>query len=194
MSDQPDCLCLPEQPHFRSQAEEVVWRALRSKLRSSDVLLAGVHFSDSRGDSEVDLIVLMPEGFATIEVKGGRVWFADGQWQQSTRDGIQVLDLDNQAIGHKHRVGKYLAAHGYGGRPRMQHLVALPNVAIAADESSPGLPRELVIDKTQVADIAGRIYDSLTSTCSISRNNRQIRTGWSGRRDSWLAAAMRRIR
>ena len=161
MSDQPDCLCLPEHPVFRSDAEKRVWQALRAKLRDSDVLLHGIHFSDSGGDSEVDLIVLMPEGFATVEVKGGRVWFEDAVWQQGTPDGVKSLDLEAQAIGHKHRVGKYLAARWSSGRPRMQHLVALPDVTLGESDPTPGLPRGLIVDKNQLADAAGIVFDSL---------------------------------
>ncbi len=166
MAQQPDCLCLPQHPVFRSAAEEKVWRALRTKLRDGDVLLHGIHFSDSSGDSEVDLVVLMPEGFATVEVKGGRVWFEDGSWWQGTPQGVKPLDLEAQAIGHKHRVGKYLSARWSTGRPRMQHLVALPDVSMGEFDSSPGLPRVLVIDKTQVSDSAGVIFDSLNQYMS----------------------------
>lgn len=159
--DDAHCLCLPQQPVFRSTAEKRVWEALRTGLRDCDVLLHGVHFSDQGGDSEVDLIVLMPEGFATIEVKGGRVWFEDGLWRQSTPEGIKDLDLENQAIGHKHRVGKYLAARWPHGRPRMQHLVALPDVAVADADPSPGLPRGVVIDRNGLREAAGIVFDSL---------------------------------
>ncbi len=161
MPETPECVCLPEHPIFRSEAEKKVWLALRKKLRDGDILLHGVHFSDTQGDSEVDLIVLMPEGFATVEVKGGRVWFEDGSWRQSTPAGVKPLDLDAQAIGHKHRVGKYLSARWSSGRPRMQHLAALPDASIDAYDPSPGLPRDLVIDKNQISDAAGIIFDSL---------------------------------
>ena len=160
--NEAECLCLPDKPIFRSEGEKKVWRSLRKKLRPQDVLLHGLHFSDGSGDSEIDIVVLMAEGFATVEVKGGRVWLENAQWLQATPDGIKALDLEDQAIGHKHRLGKYLAARWKYGRPRMQHLVALPDSDLGSDDPSPGLPRSLVIDKSQLSDAAGLVFDSLT--------------------------------
>ncbi len=157
-----ECLCLPDKPIFRSEGERKMWRSLRKKLRPQDVLLHGIHFSDGSGDSEIDILVLMAEGFATIEVKGGRVWLEDAQWLQATPEGIKVIDLEEQAISHKHRLGKYLAARWKHGRVRMQHLVALPDSSIGVTDPSPGLPRSLVIDKGQLPDAAGLVFDSLT--------------------------------
>ncbi|MCH9815497.1 MAG: NERD domain-containing protein [Actinomycetia bacterium] len=169
---EPACLCLPERPVFRSKAEEKVWKQLRRSLRAEDVLLHGVHFTGNEGDGEVDLIVLMPEGFATVEVKGGRVWFEDGAWWQAIPSGTAALDLEDQAIGHKHRVGKYLAARWNYGRPRMQHLVALPDVDVGARDPSPGLPRRLIIDRGQLQESAGLIYDSLNVRMQGQPNRR----------------------
>lgn len=156
------CRCLPDNPIFRSDAERRVWTKLRENLRDDDVLLHGLRFSDGDGDAEVDLIVLMPEGFATIEVKGGRVWRENAQWIQLTSDGPRVTDLEHQAVGNRHRVGRYLSARWSHGRPRMQHLVALPDCTLDGADPSPGLPRRLILDSRDMPDAAGRVFDSLT--------------------------------
>jgi hypothetical protein len=63
---------LPAEPRFHTRTEELVWRALRSRLRACDVLLHGVRLVGKDGDWEADLVLLMPEGFATIEVRAAR--------------------------------------------------------------------------------------------------------------------------
>ncbi len=142
--------CVPEQPLFRSPAEERVWSVLRRKLADGALLMANVCFTGYDGDWEVDLLVGLPgSGFAAIEVKGGQVWHADGAWWQRTPQGVKALDLEAQAKSEKYLVARYLEKHrGWPhGRPRMVHLVALPDSTIPADGGSPGLPREWIVDR-----------------------------------------------
>ncbi len=158
--------CLPEQPHFRSAAEQQVWKAIRSTLRDDDVLLANVRFTGEQdGDWEVDLILLLPDaGFATVEVKGGHVWREDGQWHQQTPDGTKRIDLADQAVREKYLVRRYLENHPRwtGGRPRMAHFVALPQQHVGLDdELGPDLPRTRVLDRDQTKDAAAVIWEVL---------------------------------
>lgn len=154
--------CIPEQPFFRSGGEERVWKALRKRLRPVDVLLANVPFVSNDGNWEVDLVVLMPDaGFATIEVKGGYVRRADGQWRQRTSEGDKAIDLDEQAKSGRYLVERYLRDHWKFGKPRMAHFAALPDTDLGPEDPSPGLPRDRVIAKGDLADAAGRVYDVL---------------------------------
>ncbi|HYN57497.1 MAG TPA: ATP-binding domain-containing protein [Motilibacterales bacterium] len=157
--------CLPERPRFRSRAERVAFHALASKLRDIDVLLANVRFTGLDGDWEVDLVVGMPDaGFAAIEVKGGHVWRADGTWWQQTPQGKRAIDLEDQATSGKYLLRRYLKRHpGWKhGEPRMIHMVILPDTALGPQDPSPGLPRAWIIDRSELADAAGRIFDLLT--------------------------------
>jgi hypothetical protein len=144
-----------------------VWTAVRAKLRDDDVLLANMRFTGRQdGDWEVDLILLLPDvGFATIEVKGGRVWWQDAQWHQQTAEGIKVIDLADQAVSEKYLVRRWLEQHPRwtGGRPRMAHFVALPQQQVRDDtELGPGLPRNRVIDKDQIKDAASIVREVLS--------------------------------
>ena len=157
--------CLPERPRFRSRAEKVAFHALASKLRDVDVLLANVRFTGLDGDWEVDLVVGMPDaGFAAIEVKGGNVWRADGTWWQQTPKGRRAIDLEDQATSGKYLLRRYLERnpHWSHGKPRMIHMVILPDTTLGPEDPSPGLPRQWIIDKDQLPDAAGRIFDLLT--------------------------------
>ncbi len=156
--------CYPERPRFKNGAEERVWKAFRAKLRECDVLLHGVVLCGRDGDWETDLVVLMPEGFATVEVKGGQVRFEGGEYVQVGALGRHAIDLADQAKSEKYLVRRYLKDHRRwpGPPPRMVHLVALPDTAQPEDEDlGPGLPRYLVIAKGEERDAMGRIYDLL---------------------------------
>ena len=157
--------CLPERPRFKSRAEKVAFHALASKLRDVDVLLANVRFTGLDGDWEVDLVVGMPDaGFAAIEVKGGHVWREAGSWWQQTPQGRRAIDLEDQATSGKYLLRRYLKRHPrwMHGDLRMIHLVILPDTELGPEDPSPGLPREWIIDRTELSDAAGRVYDLLT--------------------------------
>ena len=50
--------CLPDVQSFESDAERVVWQALRDQLPDDAVLWSNLALSDRKGDSEADLVVL----------------------------------------------------------------------------------------------------------------------------------------
>ena len=159
--------CLPERPRFKSRAEKVAFHALASKLRDVDVLLANVRFTGLDGDWEVDLVVGMPDaGFAAIEVKGGHVWRDAGTWWQQTPQGKRAIDLEDQATSGKYLLRRYLKRHdGWKhGDLRMIHMVILPDTELAPEDPSPGLPRKWIVDRSELNDAAGRIFDLLTGT------------------------------
>ena len=159
--------CLPERPRFKSRAEKVAFHALANKLRDVDVLLANVRFTGLDGDWEVDLVVGMPDaGFAAIEVKGGHVWRADGTWWQQTPQGKRAIDLEDQATSGKYLLRRYLKRHARWkhGELRMIHMVILPDTELGPEDPSPGLPRKWIIDRTELSEAAGRVFDLLTGT------------------------------
>ena len=157
--------CLPPQPRLKSRGERVAFHALASKLRDVDVLLANVRFTGLDGDWEVDLVVGMPDaGLAAIEVKGGHVWRDAGQWWQQTPEGRRAIDLEDQATSGKYLLRRYLQRHPEWthGKPRMIHMVILPDTVLGPEDPSPGLPRKWIIDSTQLSDAAGLVFDLLT--------------------------------
>jgi len=156
--------CIPEQPEFepisKFRAEQVVWEKLRRQLSDEDVLMHGLRFVGDDGDWEADLVLLTVEGFAVIEVKGGYVWYADGEYHQRTPEGDKTSDLDEQALSEKYLVQRYLSRHPRWrhGAVRMAHFVALPDMDLAADaDFGPGLPRSRVIAKQDL----GRARDQI---------------------------------
>lgn len=99
----------PESPRFANGAEKTVWDALCAQLGPSDVLLSGLRFTDRAKDYEADVVVLMPGyGVVVVEVKGGSVWRADGEWLQR-RGGHDVrIDPADQARACKYALRAYI--------------------------------------------------------------------------------------
>jgi hypothetical protein len=86
--------CIPEEPEFGEGqlAEKAAWEALKNSLPDDVVLAHSVHIRDGRNEYEIDLLVLWPGvGMAAIEVKGGKVSIADGQWYQSDRSNKRKI-------------------------------------------------------------------------------------------------------
>ena len=157
--------CYPARPDFKNDAEKRVFEAFRSRLRPCDVLLYGIRFSGRDGDWEADLVVLMPEGFATVEIKGGQVRYEGAEYVQLAHDGRRTLDLASQAASEKYLVRRHLRGHPRWPwpSPRMVHLVALPDTSLAADaDFGPGIPRRQVLAKGEEREGITRIYDLLS--------------------------------
>lgn len=131
MSDMP--ICRPEQPRFGSGAERQVWDRLKVQLGPDDVLLAGIRVSDRAKDHEADLVVLMPGGgIVVVEVKGGSVWRAQGEWLQARAGGAgKRIDPVEQARGCRYALRAYVESDSrwYANRRRRvrwAHAVVLP--------------------------------------------------------------------
>ena len=155
----------PDDPDFASDAERVVWQALREQLPADTVLFANRRFTDREGDSEADLIVAWPDvGVAVVEVKGGHVSLdRDGVWQQSGGDGDRQVDPVSQAQRARYALRAYLDAHaGWGrGHVRAQHLVAFPYSHVADDVRTTDCPRWMVVDRDQTSQVARLVRDAL---------------------------------
>lgn len=145
--------CIPDEPEFGDGqlAEKAVWDALRKSLPDDVVLAHSVQVRDGRAEHEIDLLVLWPGvGIAAIEVKGGQVTIADGQWYQSDRSGkhkIQSPVAQSQSSLHafKNWLEKQL---GSRLSSRCAYMVSLPYTAVPNDWAIAGCPRSLILDQT----------------------------------------------
>jgi len=154
---------LPSNPVFRSNAEKVVWSALKSKLPAEAFLAANMRLGSHEDFYEADLVVGLPgQGFVVIEVKGGQVERTDEGWLQHTREGSKHIDPAGQADRGKRLLDSYLRARGWPHGPvRFEHLVAFPDMDFGPEPPAPDLPRWQLLDRGDLANAAGCIWDAL---------------------------------
>lgn len=132
-------------------AEIAVLHALEEQALPGDVILQGVRFTDPKnGDVEADFLLLMPGlGVAVIEVKGGLVAFADGEWtltgvsDPNYRRRIHPVD---QARKAKHALRRYLDRQPEWnlGLVRSAWFVVMPETEVVGDFGPEGLQDHLL--------------------------------------------------
>jgi DNA polymerase III delta prime subunit len=146
--------CIPEEPEFGEGqlAEKAVWTALKNSLPDDCVLAHSVHVRDGRNEYEIDLLVLWPGvGMASIEVKGGQVSIADGQWYQSDRSQRRKIQSPvAQSQSSLHALKNWLE-NQLGSRlsSRCVYMVSLPYTDVPGDWTMAGCPRSLILDQTE---------------------------------------------
>lgn len=146
--------CIPEDPEFGEGqlAEKAVWTALKNSLPDECVLAHSVHVRDGRNEYEIDLLVLWPGvGMAAIEVKGGLVSIANGQWYQSDRNQKRKIQSPvAQSQSSLHALKNWLE-NQLGSRlnSRCVYMVSLPYTDVPGEWTTAGCPRSLILDQSQ---------------------------------------------
>jgi hypothetical protein len=146
--------CIPEEPGFGEglHAEKAVWTSLKNSLPDDCVLAHSVQVRDGRNEYEIDLLVLWPDvGMAAIEVKGGQVSIADGQWYQSDRNQRRKIRSPvAQSQSSLHALKNWLEDQ-LGSRisSRCVYMVSLPYTDVPSGWTMAGCPRSLILDQTQ---------------------------------------------
>lgn len=159
----------PESPRFASAAEKRVWTDLNAQLGPDDALVANFRFTDELKDHEADAIVLLPGyGAAVLEVKGGRVWFADGEWRQSSSggDASKKTHPVEQARQCRYGLRDYVENDARWradrrSRFRWTHHVVLPYTNLDDDFAVPDCPRWMIHDRTDLPRLSERLREAL---------------------------------
>jgi hypothetical protein len=105
---------------------------------------------------EADFVLAHPGyGVLTLEVKGGGVRFdaERGTWHTAGRQGeAEIQDPVRQASRNSHLLGRALARAKRGGAADIGfgHAVAFPNTTAGSRPLRPDLPREIVIDRSDL--------------------------------------------
>lgn len=157
---------IPDEQVFESEAERVVWQALRDQLPDDAILWTNMALSSRKGDCEADLVVLWPGiGIATIEVKGGQVTRAkDGAWVQVHRDGRESsIDPVTQARRTRYALRDFIRQHSSLSDLRMTHLVAFPFTAVDDSFAAPDCPRWMILDATDLTALAAHKVEAALS-------------------------------
>jgi hypothetical protein len=158
--------CIPEDPEFGEgfHAEKAVWTALKNSLPDDCVLAHSVQVRDGRNEYEIDLLVLWPNvGMAAIEVKGGQVSIADGQWYQSDRNQKRKIQSPvAQSQSSLHALKNWLE-NQLGSRlsSRCVYMVSLPYTDVPRDWAMAGCPRSLILDQTDSKSPAEQVRQAI---------------------------------
>ncbi|KAD3515004.1 hypothetical protein GD627_11885 [Arthrobacter yangruifuii] len=154
--------CIPDEPMFDDGhlAEKAVWDALRAQLPDDVVLAHSVQVRHGRAEHEIDILVLWPGvGLAAIEVKGGLISVEHGQWYQSDRQGPHRIEspiAQSQSAQHAFKMW----VTGQLGSPlvsRFAYMAAFPYSPVPRDWEMNGVPRPLVLDPNDLADVSERL-------------------------------------
>lgn len=165
ISDMPTPILWPPEPKFASGAEQRVWRQLCDQLGETDLLIANQRFTDQRRDYELDIAIVFDGlGVVVLEIKGGQVWVADGQWYQQLPQGPTRRDPVQQAMTAKHVLRKWVedSMAWAGKRPiAWAHGIVLPNTSLDPQFDMPDCHRWMVVDRDDLADIVSSAKNML---------------------------------
>lgn len=173
----PRMIPTPISPATRSEAEKTLYAALRDALDDDFVVFhsvawQGLGADGRRRDGEADFLIAHPElGLLVLEVKGGAIHWdpGTGAWT-STGLGGRVSPIHNpfdQAKASKYALRDYLdralpaRLRPPHGRITLGHAVAFPDVVVGSALLGPDKPREIVLDKADLADVAGWVRRAL---------------------------------
>lgn len=159
-------------PNTESAAERQLYAAFRDSLDDDYVVFHSVAWQsparDGRTrDGEADFVIAHPRhGILVIEAKGGIIRHdpQSGLWASVDTGNVvhPIHDPFNQAKTSKYVLRDQLAAMLGGQRAfTIGHAVAFPNVMASASLLGLDRPRDIVLDASDVADVAGWVRRAL---------------------------------
>ena len=157
--------CIPLNPAFATESERQVWELLRTQLGDDALIVANLRVTDHKKDHELDLLVVIPgTGAIVVEVKGGNVWHDGQTWHQQRRGKVAAIYPVDQARDGRYAVRSYVEGDPRWRDPtrsriRWAHAVVLPYTTLAEDFDLPDCPRWSVVDKTQLGELGGLLWD-----------------------------------
>jgi RecA/RadA recombinase len=149
-----------ETPRLANAAERKVYQALLEQLQPNDRVIPGQRVTDHLTDHEVDFVVAI-EGasIVCIEVKGGEIWHDGETWWQKRRGHEHKINPVRQAREACYALREFIENDDRWtqGRLRWDHVIALPNAAIANEFALPECPRWKVIDRNDLSTLVDKL-------------------------------------
>ena len=149
-----------ETPRLANAAERKVYQALLEQLQPNDRVIPGQRVTDHLKDHEVDFVVAIEgAGIVCLEVKGGEVWHDGETWWQKRRGHEHKIDPVRQAREACYALREFIENDDRWtqGRLRWDHVIALPNAAIANEFALPECPRWKVIDRNDLSTLVDKL-------------------------------------
>ncbi|MGX1598920.1 NERD domain-containing protein [Dietzia maris] len=148
---------IPAHPVYGHPTEEKVVDLLRDQLSDDSLIVVGQRVSTYEKEHEVDILVAMPgAGIVAIEVKAGQIAIEDGLWVQGSGTKKVTIDPVTQCRDALYALRGYVS-----GDPRWPdqlqrwtHMLVFPNASIPANFAMPEIPRDRIVDRDQLDDLA----------------------------------------
>ncbi|BCX02765.1 MAG: DNA helicase [Candidatus Roseilinea sp.] len=164
----------------KSDAERLLYECFRQSLGDDYAVFHSVAWqsvtADGRPrDGEADFVIAHPQnGILVIEVKGGAIaWNPQtGEWTSTGRSGrvSRIHDPFAQAREGKYALRDALQRSAPGLRQfLLGHAVAFPDVVVGDDLLGPDKPRAIVLDRSDLADLAGWVARAMRHCQGESR-------------------------
>jgi hypothetical protein len=145
-----------------SAAERRVWQALQA-LPDAAAVFAQVRVLDRRVTREADFVVAWPGvGLAVLEVKGGGVWTAGGEWFSTDRNGEDhpIKDPIDQAARAGYALRDFVVSQGGTWPASWATMAVLPDTPLPKWFGTADAPPERWVDSSQLAELTARIEAS----------------------------------
>ncbi len=175
-------------PETKSNAEKKLF-SLFKKMGDADdwVIMHSVALANhpTQSQGEADFVVIIPnKGIIVLEVKGGDVSYADGQWYSRDRYLVKnpIKNPQQEANEAMHAIRDYLAKNQHIGDKLQLALfeygIVFPDTEIGDQLIVPDIAREQIADITDCSDIRLYLlrlanYSSKKRTPGIFLPNRQ---------------------
>ena len=168
----------------KSNAERKVFAALRDGLDDDwevfhSTSWVGRDAEAGASDGEIDFVLVHPRrAIVALEVKGGGIECQYGAWYRLPAGGgprEQMRDPFQVALDHRYELSRLLDEQdGFeAAKTCIVHALALPDVTVHQLALAPDAPRELLIDRNEVAaGIAGAL-DRVLSFHAGRRDGKQ---------------------
>ena len=100
-------------PAVKSNAEKKVFSWLREIMSGSMVIIHSLGIAEhiDKEFGEIDFVIISNQGVLCVEVKGGNVFFKDGEWHFVNRYGTDTVKKEGpyaQSQGNKHSLRNYV--------------------------------------------------------------------------------------
>lgn len=132
------------------EAEQRVINIFLSDLNDDWYVVPNVLVTVGGSDFEIDcLLVSHTDGMFAVEVKGGLITVAEGNWRSYK---TVIKDPAEQVMKAKHALVKRLKKHNISSSDSyLQHLVAFPDIEDFPQEGAgPNCPRSIVLTKSDL--------------------------------------------
>ena len=175
-------------PETKSNAEKKLFSLFKKMSDTDDwVIMHSVALADhpTQSQGEADFVVIIPnKGVIVLEVKGGDITYADGQWYSRDRYSFNNLikNPQQEANDAMHAIRDYLARNQHIGDRFQLALfefgIVFPDTEIGAQLIVPDIAREQIADITDCKDMRRFLlrladYASKKRTPNIYLPNRQ---------------------